>query len=182
MTREETIKIILMIKSTYPKTYEKFTKSDFEKMALAWQLVFEDYSYQQISLGLKAYMTTNTSGFPPVPAQLISYTQETPPTKEMSSNEAWALVLKAIKNGIYGAEEEFEKLPELCKKAIGNAASIRELAQMDSNTVQSVEGSHFKRNYETLAKRQKEYEKIPESTRAMLESLHEPLMIEGDNK
>lgn len=179
MTREEVLKIILVIKNTYPKTYERFTKADFEGMADMWELIFSDYTYQQISLGLKAYLTTNTSGFPPVPAQLISYTQTTNPVNEMTSAEAWDLVYKAICNSNYNSEAEYEKLPELCKKAIGSAASLKELAQMDAKTVQSVEGSHFKRNYEELAKRQKEYNKIPESTRMRLEALHNNLLLEG---
>ena len=179
MTREEVLKIILVIKNTYPKTYERFTKSDFEGMADMWELIFSDYTYQQISLGIKAYLTTNTSGFPPVPAQLISYTQIQNPVLEMTSAEAWDLVYKAICNSNYNSEAEFEKLPELCKKAIGSAASLRELAQADCKTVQSVEGSHFKRNYEELVKRQREYNKIPESTRVRLEAIQNNLLIEG---
>lgn len=178
MTREEVLKIILIIKNTYPKTYERFTKSDFEGMADVWAIVLEEYTYQQISLGLKAYLTTNTSGFPPVPAQLIAYTREKNPAKEMTSNEAWDLVYKAICRGIYHYEEEFNKLPELCHKAIGSAESLRELAMMDTNTVLSVEGSHFKRNYETLAKRQQEYEKTPAKIRAQIEMINEGLRLE----
>lgn len=177
MTREEVLKIILVIKNTYPKTYERFTKSDFEGMADMWSIVFEDYSYAQISVGLKAYLTTNTSGFPPVPAQLIAQATQQNPSSELTSNEAWSMVYKAICNSTYNAEREFEKLPDLCKKAIGSADSLRELARMDIDTVQSVEGSHFKRNYESLVKRQREYDKIPQRTRDQLEMIQSRLLI-----
>lgn len=176
MTREETTKIIFMIKSTFPKTYEKFSDIDFENMLEMWSFCFEEYDYNAICLALKAYLTSNTTGFPPVPAQLIQIATQTSPKKEMTSNEAWELVYKAIRNGIYGYKEEYEKLPELCQKAIGSPESLRELAQLDTSTVISVEGSHFKRNYETLAKRQREYEKIPERTRIMLEATGESLL------
>ena len=178
MNKEEVYKLIFVTKSVFPKTYEKFTERDFDNMALGWFMALEDYSYQEISVALKAYITTNTSGFPPVPAQLISYTAQKNPMAEMTSAEAWDLVYKAICRSLYNAEEEFDKLPELCQKAVGSAASLRELAGMDTSTVLSVEGSHFKRNYETLVKRKKEYEKIPEKTRIMLEALHTPAMIE----
>lgn len=176
MTREETTKLIFMIKSTYPKTYEKFTDIDFGNMLEMWSFCFEEYDYNAISLALKAYITTNTTGFPPVPAQLIQIATQKSPKKEMSSNEAWGLVYKAIQNGIYGYKEEYEKLPELCQKAIGNPETIRELAVLDPSTVISVEGSHFKRNYEALVKRQREYDRIPESTRVLLESTGESLL------
>ena len=180
MTKEEVYKLIFVIKSVYPKTYEKFTASDFDNMALGWFMALEDYSYQEISVATKAYITTNTSGFPPVPAQLIAYTKERDPVKEMSSAEAWDLVYKAISRAYYYSEEEFAKLPELCQKAVGSAASLKEMATMDINTVKSVEGSHFRRNYETLVKRKQEYEKIPVKTREMLEALHTPMMLEVD--
>lgn len=170
MNKNEVYKLVFVTKSVYPQTYGKFTSEDFDNLALAWLMAFEDFDYNTISLALKAYITTNTSGFPPVPAQLIELATKTNPKKEMTSNEAWELVYKAIQNGIYGYEEEFKKLPELCQKAIGSPESLRELAMLDISTVISVEGSHFKRNYEALAKRQREYEKIPERTRLALEA------------
>lgn len=177
MTREETTKIIYMIKSTYPKTYERFNENDFKSMLDMWAFCFEDYDYRRISLALKAYITSSTTGFPPVPGQLVQLATQTAPKDDLTSNEAWGLVYKAICNSNYNSEEEFEKLPELCQKAIGSAANLRELAAMDSNTVISVEGSHFKRNYEALVKRQKEYDKIPEATRVLLESGNDLLAI-----
>ena len=179
MNKSEVYKLILVTKSVFPKTYERFSENDFDNMALGWLMALEDYSYQEISVALKAYITTNTSGFPPVPAQLIEYTRQKNPVKEMSSAEAWDLVYKAICNSNYNSEEEFNKLPELCQKAIGSPASLRELASMDANTVKSVEGSHFKRNYENLARRKAEYEKIPASTREKLEVLHAQALIEA---
>ena len=177
MTKEEVYKLIFVVRAVWIKTYEKFGQNDFDNMAIGWHMALEDYSYQEISLALKAYVKSNDTGFPPVPAQLIAYTRQSNPTSDLTSNEAWAIVYKAICNSNYNAEAEFEKLPELCKKAIGSAASLRELAQMDIDTVQSVEGSHFKRNYENLVKQKAEYEKIPQSIRQELESLTQ---IRGD--
>ena len=181
MTRQETTKLIFMIKSAYPKTYEKFTNKDFEGMLDMWAMCLEEYDFRVIATALKAYVLTNESGFPPAPGQLIGYTRQSNPASDLTSNEAWSLVYKAICNSNYNAEAEFEKLPLMCQKAIGSAASLRELAQMDIDTVQSVEGSHFKRNYENLVKRQAEYDKIPQTTREALESFRSGLMI-GENE
>lgn len=181
MTIEEVYKLIFVVRAVWIKTYEKFGQNDFDNMAIGWHMALEDYSYQEISLGLKAYVKSNETGFPPVPAQLIAYTRKSNPVSDLTSNEAWSLVYKAICNSNYNAEAEFEKLPLMCQKAIGSAASLRELAQMDIDTVQSVEGSHFKRNYENLVKRQAEYDKIPQTTREALESFRSGLMI-GENE
>lgn len=178
MTKDEVVKLVFVIKSVFPKTYERFSEADFQNLIDTWAYILAEYPYKQIDLGLKAYLTTNTSGFPPVPAQLIEYTRKSNPMRQMTSNEAWDRVYKAICNSNYNAEEEFNKLPELCQKAIGSPYRLRELASMDIQTVESVEGSHFKRNYETLVKRQEEYLKIPEKTRAQLEAV-QGLRLEG---
>lgn len=180
MTIDEVYKIIYVIRVTYPRSYERLSERDFERMAEAWNMCFEDYTYSQISLGLKAYMTSNASGFPPVPAQIIEMVNKANPIKEMNSNEAWALVYKAIGRSTYYAEEEYDKLPPLVQKAVGTPVNLREMAAMDINTVNSVEGSHFKRNYEALLKREREYAKIPASTRQQLEAVNGALMIEGE--
>ena len=116
MNKEEVYKLIFVTKSVYPQVYSKFTGADFDNMALAWHMAFEDFDYNAISLALKAYITTNTTGFPPVPAQLIQMATQKSPKKEMSSNEAWGLVYKAIQNGLYGYKEEYENSPSYARK------------------------------------------------------------------
>lgn len=83
----------------------------------------------------------------------------------MSELEAWAIVRKAIGRSNYYAEEEFEKLPEACKMAVGNPSNLREWAMMDSDQVGTVEQSHFVRNYRTAMQRIKEDRRVPEKVR-----------------
>ena len=86
----------------------------------------------------------------------------------MSELEAWAIVRKAIGRSNYYAEEEFEKLPEACKMAVGNPSNLREWAMMDSDQVGTVEQSHFVRNYRTAMQRIKEDRRMPEKVRAAI--------------
>ena len=44
---------------------------------------------------------------------------------QLSEAEAWAMVSKAARNGLYGAREEFEKLPEDVKQAIGTPDQLK---------------------------------------------------------
>ena len=164
MTREETWKLIIVLKSAYPKTYEKFGEMEFENLCTAFHMCLEDYTYEQAALGLKAFMITDTKGFPPVAGQIIEQIQKmNPAAQTMGAMEAWALVYKAICNSTYNAESEFEKLPELCKKVIGNPSNLREMAGMDMDTVKSVEQSHFIRQYNSYAERERELAKLPQS-------------------
>ena len=65
----------------------------------------------------------------------------------MTDWEAWALVAKAIRNGIYGSREEFEALPESVRRVVGTPARLREWAVMDSDRVHSAVARDFRRAY-----------------------------------
>ena len=105
--------------------------------------------------------------------------QKTYDETEMSELEAWAIVRKAIGRSNYYAEEEFEKLPEACKMAVGNPSNLREWAMMDSDQVGTVEQSHFVRNYRTAMQRIKEDRRVPEKVRiAIAEVKKQQMQIE----
>lgn len=109
-------------------------------------------------------------------AEQITSVKET----EMSELEAWAIVRKAIGRSNYYAEEEFEKLPEACKMAVGNPSNLREWAMMDSDQVGTVEQSHFVRNYRTAMQRIKEDRRMPEKVRtAIAEVKKQQMQIEA---
>ena len=94
----------------------------------------------------------------------------------MSELEDWAIVRKAIGRSNYYAEEEFEKLPEACKMAVGNPSNLREWAMMDSDQVGTVEQSHFVRNYRTAMQRIKEDRRMPEKVRTAIEEVKKQQM------
>lgn len=168
MTVQETSKIIYTIRATYPQAYQGYGKKDFDNLLLAWSGVLEDYPYEQVSAGLKVYLSSDTKGFPPSPGQVIDCIVKLTQTDEMTVDEAWGCVAKAISNGIYHAQEEWEKLPEICKKVYPSAGMLHELSQMPSEKVHSVEKSHFYRSFRTVQERERGMAKLPQSVKAML--------------
>lgn len=164
MTREETKKIIMVMAASYPN----YKPTDISMTVDAWQMMLEEYSYSEIALALKAYITSDNSGFAPSIGQLIEKLQIITGPQEMSELEAWSLVYKAICNSGYNAESEFDKLPEACRRAVGNPANLREWAMMDIDTVQSVEQSHFIRNYRTILSRMREEAKMPQEVKVLI--------------
>lgn len=173
MRLEETIKIIKIVKSSYPRFYDKVNAEDFNDMIDSWHLMLEEYDYPNVQAGLVSFIKTDTSGFPPSVGQIIAMMPSI--RNDMHATitpiEAWALVSKAIKNSNYNSEDEFAKLPPLVQKAVGNPATLREWAAMESNTVHSVEQSNFLRTYEALMKRAKDDIKLPPEFRLRLEGV-----------
>jgi len=160
MTRDETKTIVRVIMATYPNWHPQ----DLKDLVDIWTMMLEEYSYQDISLALKTYILSDSSGFAPSVGQLTSRIAARN-MQALEPLEAWALVYKAICNSGYNSESEFAKLPEACQRAIGNPANLREMAMMDTKTVTSVEQSHFLRSYEAVVKRMQEDARLPEGLR-----------------
>lgn len=166
MTREETIKLLMIIQSAYPN----FKPPDKTVAADTWYTMLKDMDYNVVQMGLRAYITSDTSGFAPSIGQLINtiYTIQNP--QELNEMEAWALVSKALRNGYYGAVDEFYKLPLLVQKAVGTPDNLRNWSQTNTESVENVIQSNFMRSYRTAMKREEEIKKMPVDVQALIEN------------
>lgn len=164
MTREETIELLMMIQAAFPN----YKPPDKTIAVNTWSLMFADYPYQQVQMALKAYIVTDTSGFAPRIGQIIDKIQMITKPAELNEMEAWSLVSKALRNGGYKSREEFEKLPDLVKEAVGSPENIHNWALTDIKSVESVIQSNFIKSYRFVVNRQKEMQKLPNDIKAMI--------------
>lgn len=166
MTKNEVIKLLMTIQTFYPN-YQVENK---EFTINAWYSIIGDCDYKPMEKALRAYITTDTSGFAPSIGQLINKLHEVQSPQELNEMEAWLLVSKALRNGTYGAVEEFNKLPPLVQKAVGSPDNLRNWAQTDSESIENVVQSNFMRTYRTVVNRAKEYRKMPKDIQTLIES------------
>ena len=106
MNLQETQKLLTLIDSLY----ENWKPKNKEVIAKTWQEVFKDYTYEEVYQSFMRYYTTNTTGFAPVPGQLIAPIVE----KRMSAvapseSEAWSKVLEALGDSIYHSAARFRE-------------------------------------------------------------------------
>lgn len=164
MTREQIQDFLAMIQAAYPN----FNPPNKTAAVNAWKLALEDYEEKQVHLAFKLYMQTNTSGFAPVPGQIIDKIHTMTQPQELNEMEAWSLVYKAICNSTYNSVSEFEKLPPLVQKAVGLPESLREWA-MTENLNLEVVMSNFQRAYKAELKRHEELQKMPQNVHNLIE-------------
>lgn len=164
MTDAEIKKLIYVTKSAYPSVYAKYTKDDLENLLIAWRMCLADYTYEQASKGLMAYMRNDTKGFPPVAGQIIEQIQKLTEKESLLPSQAWDMVRKAISNGTYGAEKEYEKLPPAVQKAIGSAQYLRDCAG-DYDFNEGVARGQFEKNYAIILERERYDSKLPAGMR-----------------
>lgn len=134
--------------------------------------MLEEYSYSQISMALKTYVHSDTSGFAPSIGQLIGKIQTISQPQELDGMTAWGLVSKALRNGTYGAVEEFNKLPPLVKQAVGMPDNLKNWATSDYQTIETVIQSNFLRTYETVVKRANEINRMPDDIKSLIEKMN----------
>ena len=168
MTREETVKIIRIMCDCYPN----YKPSNLSETVDVWNMMLEEYSYSQISTALKTYVHSDTSGFAPSIGQLINKLHEVQSPQELNEMEAWSLVSKALRNGYYGAVEEFNKLPPLVQKAVGSPDNLRNWSQTDSGSIENVVQSNFMRSYRLVVNRENEIKKMPADVRTLIENVN----------
>ncbi len=164
MTIKEARKFVAVLMVTYPN----YNPIDEELAAETWASVTEEYTYEQVDIALRSYMKTNTSGFAPVPGQIMEKMHTMTAPQELNEMEAWSLVSKAIRNSGYNSTDEFAKLPPLVQKAVGLPGQLRTWA-LDENYNEQVAMSGFQRAYKAELKRHEELQKMPQNIRNLIE-------------
>lgn len=165
MTREQVGKLLMTIQAYYPN----YNPPDKEITLNAWYEMFAEYPEELVSQALRACIATNTSGFAPDVGQIMSKIQTISQPQELDGMAAWGLVSKALRNGTYGAVEEFNKLPPLVKQAVGMPDNLKNWATSDYQTIETVIQSNFLRTYETVVKRANEINRMPDNIKSLIE-------------
>lgn len=151
MTHEGVKRLLRVMISAYPN----YRPADINATISVWESILKDYSDKDAALALDTYIRNDTKGFAPAIGQIIDliHTDDS----GLGELEAWGLVRKAIRNGIYGAESEYNKLPEVVRIAVGSPGQIRSWAAMDIDSVESVAQSNFLRSFRAAKEREKMY-------------------------
>lgn len=179
MTRQETGVIMDILATAYPRFYGGNGSPDPRKAVTLWAEMFHDDPVELVAAAVKALIATDERGFPPhigaVKAQMRKIMQPDEPTEQ----EAWALVLGALKRGIYESKEAFDALPETVRRVVGSANQLREWAVMDSETVQSVVASNFQRSYRERARREREFAALPSDVQKLARRLETAMTLKA---
>lgn len=165
MTREQVGKLLMTIQAYYPN----YNPPDKEITLNAWHIMLAEYPEELVLQALRACIATNTSGFAPDVGQIMSKIQTISQPQELDGMAAWGLVSKALRNGTYGAVEEFNKLPPLVKQAVGMPDNLKNWATSDYQTIETVIQSNFLRTYETVVKRVNEINRMPDNIKSLIE-------------
>jgi hypothetical protein len=160
MTAQEASKIMDVLKLAYPSFYARQSDADRLMAVKLWTTMFSEYPLKIVGAAVKAFIATDAKGYPPNVGAIMEKCRQITEPERMSEAEAWALVKKAIQNGIYGSREEFNKLPKEVQRVVHDPAQLKAWA-MDEDFNEGVESSNFKRAFRTMQEREREFMALP---------------------
>lgn len=177
MTAQEASGFLSKLALAYPAQYARLGAAELTGQIELWSGTMEGYSLEQAVVGLQVFLRGDTKGFAPVPGQVIDCIErvQRPAEDGYTNTECISLIRRAIGDALYHAEEAFERLPELCKRAVGTPRNLTEWAQLDSREVETVIASQVIRSLEATRVRMREDAKLPPSVREALQGASEPL-------
>lgn len=168
MTKQETEMIIRVLEAAYPMFYRNKSADDRRDALRLWYDMFSEDSGALVGAAVKAYIATNTDGFPPDIGQIKQRIVKLKYPDMLDEAQAWAIVSKAIQRSGYHSKEEFEKLPPVVQRVVGSPSMLKSWAMSSRDDLQTVIASNFQRAYRARAAQAVENLALPSEIREML--------------
>lgn len=171
MNLSEATMVLAVMRAAYPHSFRDTKPDDAMATAQLWAKMFDKEPYEAVNAAVETLIATRQVGYSPTIGEVKEKLRSLVKADELNDAQAWALVTKACKNGLYGYKQEFEKLPPPVQKAVGSAEQLREWSMMDEETFQSVIGSNFKKTFKVVEERERQDALMPDSVKSVVQKL-----------
>lgn len=112
MNKEEILKLIKMLKISYPSYFRELQDDEIVLMTQLWERKFGNYTLEQVSQAIDN-LTSKSKYMPSISEILNEITLITTPQLKLNPYSEWEKVLKAVrKYGTYGEEKALASLEE----------------------------------------------------------------------
>ena len=175
MNKMQTTQVITLLAGNYNLIADK-SKEQKQMMIETWYACLGDLDYQLVLQAVKK--TIIESPYPPTIHDIRKNAIElVNPSTQKSGIEAWEEAYKMICNGLYMTQEEFDRHSPEVKKFFGNVRQVKELAQTDAQTVNTVTKGQFLKQYEIITTREKQQKLLPQNMQNMIGKLADKMGI-----
>lgn len=175
MNKQETAQIITLLAGNYNTIAEK-SKEQKLMMMNTWYECLNDLDYDLVLQAVKK--TIIESEYPPTIHEVRKNAIEIiKPSTQKTAIEAWAEAYRAICGGNYMTEEHFNNLSPEVKKFFGNVRQVKELAQTNIDTVNTVTKGQFLKQYDIIVAREKEQKMLPEQMKQYISQISNKMDI-----
>ena len=182
MTREDVKGIIGVLRVAYPAFYNKQSYTELTSTVNLWAEMFAEEDVNLVKYALYKLIETH-EGYPPDIASVKKQLKEIRQTAtgESSADELWGILIDAVRRyGIYEPQKGFDSLPPVLQKYCGSSSHIRELAVIDTTTLNTVTYSTFLKQIKIAQQRLEAAQEMPEAVSRLVNQMYKPIG-EGDN-
>lgn len=183
MTREETTAMLSLLKAAYPQFYAKMNRTEMLATVDLWSEMFAEDDVNIVKYALRDLIGTH-SGFPPdiaaVKAKLRDITGAA--LGEATDEDLWRELVRALGNGLYGAEEEFAKLSPVNQRYCGSSSTLRDLAMVDTETLNTVTHGQYLKQIKAVREREEYSRGMPEYVKQLIGAVYKPMSVGGEHE
>lgn len=181
MTLQETAEILSICKAEWPQSFSRMSAQDGKARLQLWATMFADDDVRLVGAAVKTLIAAGDREFAPGVGQIKEQMRKLVSHGEKTEAEAWARILKSIRNSAYDSARQFERLPPILQKIVGSPSQLREWGMMDSETLHSVVASNVQRAYRTMQQRENEAAKIPSDVAKCISEFAQKFALEGNS-
>lgn len=170
MTKAEIVRLFISIVTMYSEA--KWASEATQMTVDEWYFHLEQYPRETVEAAFRRHVTN--SPYPPKVSDIIAEIRLLAPLpkekQQLTAEEAWALVLMAVKNSGYYSKREFDKLPPDIKRRVGSPEVLKQwaLAEDEGQTI-SVARANFIRSYSEDVRERRNEPFMPVSIRTTLD-------------
>lgn len=163
MTKGEMTKVLSILKKAYPFFYKDITPLEGEEISDLWYEMFKEDDVVLVIKAVKLFIKSDRKGFPPVIGVIKAKMEEiikASRPKSISEFEAWQMVKDAARNSLYNSKKEFDKLPPIIQRVIGDHHTLKNWAETDRAQLETMVQSFFIKSYKSACEQENNYEKL----------------------
>lgn len=173
MNKTETTQIITLLAGNYDSIAKK-DRTQKQLMINTWQECLGDLDYKLVLQAVKK--TILESPYPPTIHDVRKNAIEIiNPNTQKTGIEAWNEAYSMICNGLYMTEEQFNQSSPEVKKFFGNVRQVKELAQTDIKTVNTVVKGQFLKQYDVIRERERQQRLLPKQMQDFIAQISEKM-------
>lgn len=182
MTAKETGFVLDTLKKAYPRFYSGPDAPDKAETLKFWTQMFANDDFMLVTAAVKTFIVEDNKGFAPCIGEIKNIMLRLTRQSGMDEDQAWELVRKAASNGGWGAQEEFDRLPEELQRMVGSPGQLHEWSQMDSDVFNSVVASHFRKSWRARRETRRLDALLPADVKRIISELSGTMVLDAGNK
>lgn len=175
MKRQEVQQVMGILDSYFPSWLSKLSLVSKNNLIDVWCKLLEDQNPQLVINAVYAILKSSTHQFPPTVGIILTRVKDMTQQVELSEQEAWAAVKKALGNCIHNSVLEYQKLPKEIQLVV-TPDMLYDWAILPTEELDTVVSSNFMRSYRSRIEAYRENQILDDGMKTLIGNVGDNLL------